>query len=249
MQQLKRFAHAPRWMRRMQGLSMVELLISVVLGLLVVAAGGTIAVATITSSRRGMVEARLEQDVRSALSVVERELRRAGYWSNAMHEGRKPDPNQAAVTRNPHVPITVTGSKQVDYTYSSKVLDSDMIPTEDFSIRLLEDAQVGTGVLQIRRDKQGSWEPLTDLETVRITAFNVSLNTQQSRQLAASNDCCTCPAPAPAPQCRGTALRVYSIELTGVSRSDTSLRKTLATTVRVRNDQILDNVCPVCPAP
>lgn len=226
---------------------MVELLISVVLGLLVVAAGGTIAVATITSSRRGMVEARLEQDVRSALSVVERELRRAGYWSNAMHEGRKPDPNQAAVT-NPHVPITVTGSKQVDYTYSSKVLDSDMIPTEDFSIRVLEDAQAGTGVLQIRRDRQGSWEPLTDPDTVRITAFNVNLDTQLSRQLAASNDCCTCPAPAL--QCRGTALRVYSIELTGVSRSDTSLSKTLATTVRVRNDQILDNVvCPVCPAP
>lgn len=236
-------------MRRMQGLSMVELLISVVLGLLVVAAGGTIAVATITSSRRGMVEARLEQDVRSALSVVERELRRAGYWSDAMFEGRKPDPNQAVVARNPHVPITVTNSRQVDYTYSSKDLNNDLSSTEDFSIRVLEDAQAGTGVLQIRRDRQGSWEPLTDPDTVRITAFNVNLDTQLSRQLAASNDCCTCPAPAPAPQCRGTDLRVYSIELTGVSRSDTSLRKTLATTVRVRNDQILDNVCPVCPAP
>lgn len=248
MQQLKRFAHAPRWMRRMQGLSMVELLISVVLGLLVVAAGGTIAVATITSSRRGMVEARLEQDVRSALSVVERELRRAGYWSNAMYEGRKPDPNQAAV-RNPHVPITVTGSKQVDYTYSSKVLDSDMIPTEDFSIRLLEDAQVGTGVLQIRRDKQGSWEPLTDPDTVRITAFNVNLDTQLSKKVPTSKDCCKCPVTNPAPQCPGIHLRAYSIQLTGVSRTDTSLSKTLATTVRVRNDQILDNVCSPCPAP
>lgn len=218
MQQLKRFAHAPRWMRRMQGLSMVELLISLVLGLLVVAAGGTIAVATITSSRRGMVEARLEQDVRSALSVIERELRRAGYWSNAVK-----NPSATPVVTNPYGNVKITNSNQVDYSYSSKILDDVQNDDEKFSIRLHTES--GGSLLQIRRDQKKEWEALTDIDTVKITEFSV--DSDLSSPLKPGG--CSVPA-------LGTCLRVYRIRLTGVSVADPGLRKQLTAVVRLRND-------------
>ena len=223
---------------RMRGLSMVELMVALVLGLLVVAAGGTIVAASISGSRRGMVEARLAQDVRSAMDVVEREVRRAGYWSNATAGGV-----------NPYGGMAVSNSNaQLAYAYASKALDNTVSSTESFSIRLLRDNSAGTSTLQIQRDNQGAWESLTDPDTVRITSFSIVPDANQTRLLQAVSTCsCTCSVATPAPVCPGALLRVFQIQITGVSQTDATLSKSMSSTVRVRNDQFQSNVCSACP--
>ncbi|MDD2545474.1 MAG: hypothetical protein PHI55_04230 [Burkholderiaceae bacterium] len=246
MQMSPRGPGAPPRRSRMRGLSMLELLIGAALGLLVVAAAGTIAVGSVTSTRRQLVEARLEQDVRSAVEVIEREVRRSGYWANALYEGRKPTAAATAVVNNPHASLVLTGSSQLDYTYSSKVLDNQATSDELFSVRLNSDTQG----LEVRRDAQGAWQPLTDADSLKVEAFSVALDSQRSRSTPATTSCsCTCSVTTPAPVCRGVSVRVYTIALTGASRSDATLKRTLSSTVRVRNDQIMANICAPCATP
>src|SRR5688572_15814717 len=65
------------------GLSLVELLVGLALGLFVVAVAATLLAAQTPEQRRLAAEQRLMQDLRTATDVVTRDLRRAGHWGAA----------------------------------------------------------------------------------------------------------------------------------------------------------------------
>ena len=66
--------------RAMAGVSLVELMVGIAIGLIIVA-GGLALLANFTGeNRRLLLETRLNQDLRAAMDVVTRDLRRAGYW-------------------------------------------------------------------------------------------------------------------------------------------------------------------------
>ena len=68
---------------RDRGVSMVEMMVGVAIALVVVA-GGLALLANFTGeNRRLLLETRLNQDLRAAMDVVVRDLRRAGYWQGA----------------------------------------------------------------------------------------------------------------------------------------------------------------------
>ena len=70
--------------RGQRGLSLVELLVGLALGLLVVAGGAALlARQHLREHRALLLEARLMQDLRTAADLVARDLRRAGYWGDA----------------------------------------------------------------------------------------------------------------------------------------------------------------------
>ena len=65
-----------------RGLSIVEMMVGVTIGLLVVA-GATMVVSTqLLDNRQLMVETQVQQDLRAAADIITRDLRRAGYTSN-----------------------------------------------------------------------------------------------------------------------------------------------------------------------
>lgn len=69
--------------RRAAGLSLPELLVGMTLGLLVTAAALALVAMASGEQRRLLAEARLQQDLRAAMDIVTRELRRSGQWPDA----------------------------------------------------------------------------------------------------------------------------------------------------------------------
>ena len=120
-----------------RGVTLVELLVATAIGLVVVAAAGSVVLAQQTASRRLQVEARLMQDLRAAAELVARDLRRAGHWSASAASGVRRADDAAAV--NPHAaiaPASVAASAVV-LSFSTADGDSDVVDDRDrFGFRL-----------------------------------------------------------------------------------------------------------------
>ena len=91
----------------MLGVSLVELMIGVAIGLILIS--GTIAIfgATVNSQSSALKAIRLEQELRAVMDLISRDLRRAGYWGMAGFAARPlGDLKPNAVSGN----ITLTSS-------------------------------------------------------------------------------------------------------------------------------------------
>ena len=74
----------PAMMRlRSRGLSIVEMLVGIAIGLFVVAGATLVATGQLADNRLLMLETQLQQDLRATADLVARELRRGGLWGNA----------------------------------------------------------------------------------------------------------------------------------------------------------------------
>ena len=82
-----------------RGLSMVELLVGAAIGLVIVAAAGSVVAAHRVAARHLQLEARLMQELRAAAELIARDLRRAGHWAAAASGVRRGD---EPVAVNPH---------------------------------------------------------------------------------------------------------------------------------------------------
>ena len=71
------------WQRRQRGLSIVELMVGVAIGLFVVAAASMLVVTQLSDNRRLTLETQVQQDLRATADIITRELRRAGHWGKA----------------------------------------------------------------------------------------------------------------------------------------------------------------------
>jgi Tfp pilus assembly protein PilW len=74
----------PTTARRARGFGLVELMVSIVPGLVVSGAAVAFVLSTLDSNTEFVRTARLNQDLRSNMDYVNRELRRAGYDENAL---------------------------------------------------------------------------------------------------------------------------------------------------------------------
>lgn len=151
--------------RRQRGLSLVELMVGVAVGLFVVA-GATMLVANqLGDNRRLLLETQIQQDLRAAADIVARDIRRSGYWGAAQtgvwYAG------SPGVTANPYTNLApaVSGSaaSSVAFNYSRGVENNTIDAAEQSGF------QLSNGVIQMRVG--GNWQPLTDDRTLRITNF------------------------------------------------------------------------------
>ena len=69
--------------RRQRGLSIVELMVGMAIGLFVVAAASMLVVTQLSDNRRLTLETQVQQDLRATADIITRELRRAGHWGKA----------------------------------------------------------------------------------------------------------------------------------------------------------------------
>lgn len=233
--------------RPQQGLSLVEILIAVALGLLLVSAVAALLVGHITEHRRMLAEVRLMQDLRAAADLVTRDLRRAGYWGRA--EQAVADGTQASPLPNPYAglwPDAQAGSTAaLGYSYSRDDTEDNLASNnERFGFRL----NARTHVLEMRLggaaippDTGDSWQPLTDPNAIQITRFAVTA-TQHSLSLLAH-----CPTPVCASGNSTCPPRVQVnelvVEIGATDPRDSSLARVLRTQVRPRND-IVSGTCP-----
>lgn len=233
--------------RRQHGLSLVEILVAIVLGLLLVSAVATLLVSHIVEHRRMLAEVRLMQDLRAAADLVTRDLRRAGYWGRA--EQAVADDTQPPPPPNPYAGVwpdaQAGATTALGYSYSRDDTEDGLASSnERFGFRL----NARTHVLEMRLggaaitpDAGDSWQPLTDPNAIQITQFAVT-NTQHSVSLLEH-----CPTPVCASGSTTCPPRlqvsVLAVEIGATDPRDRSLTRVLRTQVHTRND-LVSGACP-----
>ena len=239
-----------RSQRSARGLSIVELLVGMAIGLFLLAGASSMLVSSIISSRALLAEARVNQKLRTAADLITRDLRRAGYWENAMAGTTT---TSTTTTPNPNSGIS-TGSSTVTYSLARDASAAPARTTMAEKNALNADEQFGfqlnNGAVEMQVGS-GNWQAVTDPGVLTVTALGISPSvTNLDIRDSCAKACCdavagTCTAinVATPPGCPKISVRRYDLNLTGQSTTDSAVVRTLKTSVRVRNDAT-SGACP-----
>jgi type IV pilus assembly protein PilW len=221
--------------RSQRGLSIVEMMVGVAIGLVIVAAATMMTAAQLADNRRLLLETQVQQDLRATADVITRDLRRAGYWKDS-HLGTVAGAAASAPMANPYSAVlpAVPGviAHEVTYTYAARNAPEDNAVTsaEQLGFRLsgsVIETQLGGG----------NWQALTDGATLKVTAFNIT-EQKQDVTLACFRACSagatTCPPVL--------SVRDYTIDIAGEAVTDPAVARSIRTQVRLRND-LIDGEC------
>ncbi|MDE2371738.1 MAG: prepilin-type N-terminal cleavage/methylation domain-containing protein [Burkholderiales bacterium] len=235
--------------RKQGGLSLVELMVGVAIGLFIVAGAATVVSTQLADTRRLTLEAQIQQDLRTALDIMSNNFRTSGAWDQAYNGVWSPqNPN---VQVNPNIGLTIAADGTT--TLTSAVGSAQAFVGNAIGFRRRVDVNTGLGVLQQNNSADpklgnmgGGWQDLTDISTVNITQFSVTFDTAAGTPAPIN---LTCPNLCPGTNdgaCWPTLqMRQVTIQITGSSVSDPSVQRQVQSTVRLRNDRIVNNM----PAP
>jgi type IV pilus assembly protein PilW len=218
-------------MQRQRGLSTVELLVGVAIGLVVIAAAAKLLAAQLGESRSLLLEARLMQDLRTATDLVTRDLRRAGYWGAAASGVW--GPGASAVLANPYaaLPPGEAASDAVSFQFSRDINENHGVDSnERFGFRLRN----GTLEMQLGA---ANWQAVTDTTLLTITAFSIT-PTVQTISLAGY-----CARGCTGAGCPQQQVRSLAVRLAGRARGDATVTRSVHSELRLRNDTF-GGMCP-----
>jgi type IV pilus assembly protein PilW len=211
-----------------RGLSLVELLIGLALGLFVVAAAMTLLAGQIREQRSLGVEQRLMQELRSASDVITRDLRRAGHWGAAAAAA----PGASALVANPYAALSAAAaaSDAIGFRYSRDAVENGIVDAnEEFGVRLRH------GVVELLLGT--AWQALTDIGTLRVETLRITPSVETT---SLADHCSDCVPPPCVPQ---QQVRRVEVLLTARAAADASVVRSLRSEVRVRND-LVSAGCP-----
>ncbi len=205
------------------GFSLVELMVAMTIGLSVIAGVAFALFGTAQASRQALLEAQLRQAVATAITVIDGELRRAGYWSGAGDAANAP-------LRNGHATLQQLSEDCLFYGYDRDADDADGLPADDdrFGLRL------SAGALQIRTSGPpcaapctsctgGNWFAVNDPQWVIIERLTFR---EIARELPLDDDA------------RRLTVREIEVTLAGRLRHATELRHRAHARIALRNDGI-----------
>ena len=222
--------------RAQRGMSLVELMVGITAGLFVVAAAATLMTNQLSDNRRLLVEMQIQQDLRASMDIITRQLRRAGAVTVFDAQTGLGTATGNGGSRSAFAAVTPAAgvSSEVNFAFYRGPSDAVL-----YGFKLEADAiktLVGAG-----------WQELTDINVMRVTGFTVTPVVANSVVL-----------PCPKLCADGTAacwpkllVRDYTVDITAVARNDATVRRTMSSTVRLRNDLVQFNgvgaLSPICP--
>jgi Tfp pilus assembly protein PilW len=218
--------------RKMTGLTLVELMIAIVLGMIVIAGVIQVFVGSVRSNGELLRMTRLEEELSAVLTLVSADVRRAGYNSLAANPA-----NVASGWDNLMAPITVAGNC-ILYTYDTTGDGNDALAANRFGFRLTGttiEMYTNTNAADWTCNAATGWAAATSTGVVDITALEFVL-TQQC--VNATNSTRTCLAGS---ALTGDALatnRILGIRITGELSADAMVARELEESVKIRNDLI-----------
>jgi prepilin peptidase dependent protein B len=219
---------------RQRGLSLVELLVGLALGLFIVAVAATLLAAQTQGQRRLATEHRLMQDLRTATDVIGRDLRRAGHWGAAASGVWMPAASGTAA--NPYAALgpASAASDAASWRYSRDAIENQAVDAnEQFGLRLRNGAiELALGA--------GQWQSLTDAGTLVVTGFEV-MPRMQTIELGSHCDHACAPGDTSCPP--RLQVRRLGIAITARASSDAAVERSLRSEIRVRNDAVT-GACP-----
>lgn len=228
----------PSRLKKQRGLSIVELMVGIAVGLIVVAGASLMVIRTINDNRSMLIETRLNQDLRAAADLIARDLRRAGYWANAStgvyvaggsstlpqnsYQGMISDSCDASPLPAAADSIGATVSS-ICYYIEQGTSDNTVSPEEMFGFSL------SNGVISAFIGGNTPQE-LTDSKTLYVDALQII---SHSSSISLASMCPTTPASAPT-----VSVRLFEIVLRGHAPSDTNVVRGIRTYAKVRNDAV-----------
>lgn len=218
-----------------RGLSLVEMMVGIAVGLIVVAGASVLVSTQLGENRRLLIETQLQQDMRAAMDIISREVRRMGAQREAVAllglasaAGSEENP---MARQSPTVPGATVNTLEFHYQPTQG--------NDDFGFRLTG------GVVQSKLSTSG-WQDLTDRNVLNVTALNIT--PLHSALL---------PLPCPRLCPNGTndcwpnvTVRSLEVEMVAEARNDPNVVRKLTSVVRVRNDVVdfIVSTTQICPA-
>lgn len=231
---------APQPGRLQRGLSVVEMMVGLAVGMIVVAGAIVMTTNQLGDHRRLTLETQIQQDLRAAGELVLRDLRRSGYWEVADRGvwaagAAAPKPNVYTATDNASTNAVIYHYARHDDHINPKEPDSPendaLDANEEFGFKL-ED-----GILKFKLGD--AWQPLTDPNLLKVTAFRVKLNAQD----ISLQDYCTKPCPVGTVCNPRQQVRHADVSITGAAVHDAAVVRTVRLSSRLRNDRVVES-CP-----
>lgn len=219
--------------RRQRGLSIVELLVGIAVGLVVVAAATIMVAAQLADNRRLLLETQIQQDLRTTADLIARDLRRAGFWYDAPR-GTAAGGAALGMLPNPYAAVApadgAASAAELTYVYAhpSRTADDNVVNDDEvYGFRLRN------GVVESQLGR-GNWQALTDAAALKVTRFLVTAH-QESTPLPCPRACSPGGTPCPPVQ----SVRAYTIDIAGQATSDAEVRRSVRSHVRLRNDLVV----------
>lgn len=212
------------------GFSLVEMMVSMTLGLIAIA-GLLGFISSHTDSHRGLAnEVRLHDNLNVASDLVAHELRRAGYWRGATHAADVP----SEINPNGAIGLTTSGSPAgVKVSFSRDGGNAD--GSEDASVRL----QVVSGTLKMAIGA-GTLQPVTDPDAVQVTRLTL----QPTTRVVSLGHLCAPACSSTMPGCPALTIRSYDLTLDATSPTNPQATYSVHESIRVRNDDFSTVTCP-----
>lgn len=242
--------------RHSSGVSLVELMVTLAVGLVISLAAGTLFLTSVRGGADTLRSAKLNVELRSAMDLIEGEIRRAGY-------GGQPIDNDPF--RNPYTQdttdLTIPVSSCILFAYNandSLVELPTMPPANHFSGFKRADQKIWmryTSADQTNEDGCDTgteeWEALTD-ENVVITGLGFAINyictnaglpdtTAPALRYAVGQRCQSGQSlyDAAATGHDLVESRIVSVTLAGEHADDSATKGSLTRAIRVRNDRVV----------
>jgi type II secretory pathway pseudopilin PulG len=213
--------------RRVQaGMSIVELMVGVAVGLIVVAAASLLMTSQLVENRRLLMETQLQQDLRAAADIMTRDLRRAGSQPELGALGLIWYPGATGTSSNIRARNFSAGSTTINFEY-----EPGGTTAIRFGYELLD------GVIRARMGASGGFQELTDKRVMVVDSLTFDARNASATPVRLP---CSKPCPDTTNNCWPTyEVREVDLVITAHAKRDASVRRTVRSTVRLRNDHVV----------
>jgi prepilin peptidase dependent protein B len=236
-------------MNKQSGFTLIELMISLLIGLIIVAATISIYIATVKGSSDTIKSARLNHDLESVMTLMVNDIRRAGYWGGAgVTSNAKSNPFTHTATAN----IQLPSNSCILYTYDANGSGA-LTPTnlaDDIDANEYYGFKLGGATIRMRLSgsttancADGNWQENIDGTQISITGltFATAYKCLNVTTATSYDSACTTLTAAQLPSTHlAVESRGINITLSGQLTHDATVTKALTNLVKVRNDRIFN---------
>lgn len=240
---MKDQANGSHRIRPSSGLSIVELLVGIAIGLFILAGATLVTSTQLSDNRQLLLETQIQQDLRATADLITREIRRSGYWGRASTTAWPAA--QAPVNMYQKFETDMAGDggreKEIRFWYS-KALSAgaeDGIVGEDEKFGFALNKTTGTVDAKVGN---AGWQAMTDPSVLTIVQFAHPV-TEEVLVVPCAKYCGSPVVPGDTSCWPRQKVRDLLIQLTGKAVHDPNVVRTVQSGVRLRNDEVTGN-CP-----
>lgn len=228
-----------------KGLSLVELMVALVVGLVVTLAALSAYLTTTRGSITALNSSRLNIETRALMDLITSEIRRTGYTGTVANVSNNPFNTGTAEVKSPSLECILFA---YDRDNNGALSGTDFV-----GIR----RNAGNNSISIRTSgtdntagdactTQGTWEEVSDPSNIRVTNLSFSIsyqcsNTALSATASTTNNCDATGGLFSTAASGNTLIETRNINITLTTQSarDTLITSSINQNVRIRNDRVL----------